>query len=239
MLEIEDLQVNAGEKQIIHDINITVESGKIVVLMGPNGSGKSTLCKSIMGDPSYHITKGRVKLDGEDITSITTYEKAKHGLFMVFQEPEEIDGLSALRFMRSAYLKLTNKKGDDFLKRLEEAKKMVQIKEDLLANSLNTTASGGEKKKLEILQMIIFGPKYALIDEFDSGLDVDSIKKISKIINELGIGSLVVTHNPAVLNHLNVDTVHIINNGGIVASGGPELANRIEKEGFAWAQKKS
>ncbi len=238
MLNIRNLVVRAGDKEIIHSISLDIEAGKRVILMGPNGSGKSTLCKSLMGDPSYIISNGSVTLDEEDITQLPPNEKAKKGLFMAFQEPEEVDGLSALRFMRAAYLKLTGKKGEEFLKRLEAAKEEIPLKDELLAKSLNLTASGGEKKKLEMLQMLVFCPKYALIDEFDSGLDIDSIKKISDVLNRSDAGFLIVTHNPAVLNHLKADTVHIIDNGRIIQSGGSELAKKIEKEGFVWAQKK-
>ncbi len=234
MLEINGLSVSAEDKQILKGVDLRVEPGKRIVLMGPNGSGKSTICKSIMGDPSYRIMGGSITLDGEDITALPTNEKAKKRLFMIFQEPEEIEGLTASRFLRTTYSKLV---GDmaDFQKRLESAREELKLDKDILSKSLNVTASGGEKKKLEMLQMLMLRPKYALIDEFDSGLDVDSVKKISQLINTSEAGFLIVTHNPAVFKHLKIDAVNVIRDGRIIASGGREIVNRIEKEGFIWA----
>lgn len=233
MLEINDINVLAGEKRILHDVTLKVEPKKRMVLMGPNGSGKSTVCKSIMGDPSYRLTSGGIVMDGEDITKLPTDEKAKRGLFMVFQEPEEVDGLNVTRFLRSTYLKLTGGVGE-FQKNLEAARTEMDLDKELLSRNLNVASSGGEKKKLEILQMLMLRPKYALIDEFDSGLDVDSVKRVSQLINKSDAGFLIVTHNPSVFKHLNIDTVNIIRDGKIIATGGPELAQRVEKEGFAW-----
>ncbi len=233
MLEIKDFSVFAADKQIIKNIDIRIEKGEHVVLMGPNGSGKSTVCKSIMGDPSYRVANGKILLDGEDITKMPTDEKAKKGLFMVFQEPEEVEGLNVTRLLRSSYSKLTGN-ASDFQKKLEGARSEINLDKELLSKNLNVTLSGGEKKKLEILQMLMLGPKYALIDEFDSGLDVDSVKRISQIINKSDAGFLIVTHNPAVFRHLDVGVVNIIRDGKIIATGGPELAQKIEKEGFAW-----
>ncbi len=239
MLSIRGLVAKAGDKEILHGVDLDIEANSKAVLMGLNGSGKSTLCKTVMGDPSYTIESGSIILDGEDIAGLPPNEKAKRGLFMAFQEPEEVEGLSALRFMRSTYLKLTGKKGEDFLKKLETAKEKIPFNKELLVKSLNVTASGGEKKKLEMLQMLVLDPKYALIDEFDSGLDIDSIKRISEVLNNSQAGLLIITHNPSVLNYLKADSVHIIDNGRIIVSGGSELAKKIEKEGFIWTQKKN
>ena len=233
MLQLKDLHVSVGDKRILQNVNLSIDKGRRTVLMGPNGSGKSTVCKSVMGDPAYTLERGSVILDGEDITSLTPDEKAKKGLFMVFQEPENIDGLNVTRFLRSTYSRLKGNV-ENFSKRLEAAREEVRLGKDQLSKSLNVTASGGEKKKLEILQMLLLEPKYALIDEFDSGLDVDSVKKISEIINNSECGFLIVTHNPAVFKHLHIDEVNVIRDGAIVATGGLDLVQKIEKEGFTW-----
>jgi Fe-S cluster assembly ATP-binding protein len=233
MLRIKDLTVFAGDRKILQNVNLSIDRGKRTILMGPNGSGKSTVCKSVMGDSDYTLERGSITLDEEDVTLLTPDEKAKKGMFMVFQEPEDIDGLNVTRFLRATYSKLKGNV-EDFSKRLEAAREEVRLNKDQLSKSLNVTASGGEKKKLEILQMLLFEPKYALIDEFDSGLDVDSVKKISGIINKSECGFLIVTHNPAVFKYLNVDEVDVIRDGKIIATGGLDLADKIEKQGFTW-----
>lgn len=238
MLEIRALCVNAGDKQILKDVNLKLEQGKKTVLMGPNGSGKSTMCKALMGDPSYSIVSGKVHVDGKDVTNLSPNEKVKDGLFMVFQEPEGVDGLNVLRFLRTAYNKRFPER-KDFLERLNSIISLIGFNRELLTKELNITLSGGEKKKLEVLQMLLFEPKYALIDEFDSGLDIDGVKSISKIINDSKSGFLIVTHNPVVFKHLKVDEVNVIKDGKIIASGGADMIQTIEKEGFLWAQKKS
>jgi Fe-S cluster assembly ATP-binding protein len=233
MLEINNLNVFAEEKQILYNINLKIEEGKKTVLMGPNGSGKSTICKSLMGDPSYKIKSGKIALDGEDITLLPPDEKARRRIFMVFQEPEEIEGLGVMRFLRASYSKIS-KNMDEFSRNLEKEAKEVSLNSEILSKNLNVTFSGGEKKKLELLQMILFKPKYALIDEFDSGLDIDSVKKISQIINSSDAGLLIVTHNPTIFKYLKVDQVNIIKDGRINTSGGAALVQKIEKKGFTW-----
>ncbi len=237
MLEIKNVSVSAGEKKILKNVSLRVENGKKVVLMGPNGSGKSTLCKAIMGDPAYKIEGGSVLLDGVDITRLRTDEKALLGLFMIFQEPEGIDGLNAMRFLRSAYSKRT-KNMDDFQSKLSAISEKINMNKELLSKELNVTLSGGEKKKLEMLQMLLLDPKYALVDEFDSGLDIDSVKLISNSINSAPSGFLIVTHNPAVLKRLKVDEINVIKDGEIIASGGANMVEKIEREGFLWTEKK-
>lgn len=236
MLEIKNLSVNAGEKKILDNVSLSIQNGKKVVLMGPNGSGKSTLCKVLMGDPSYSITSGSLFLDGEDITKLRPDEKVLKGLFLIFQEPEGIDGLSTMRFLRAAYSKISHNM-DNFQKELNSIADKIKFNKELLSKELNVTLSGGEKKKLEMLQLLLFNPKYSLVDEFDSGLDIDSVKLISETINNSRTGFLIVTHNPTVFKHLKVDEVNIIRNGRIIASGGMEVANKIEKEGFTWMEK--
>ncbi len=233
MLEIRDLSVSVGDKQILNKVDLFIGSGKKIILMGPNGSGKSTVCKSLMGDPAYTMTSGKVLLDGEDITKLPPNEKSKKGLFMIFQEPQDVEGLNSLRFVRAAYQKMMGS-ASDFSQNLDSVVKKMNFDREILSRNLNTTSSGGEKKKLEVLQMLLFRPKYALVDEFDSGLDVDSLKSVSELINGSDSGFLIVTHNPAVFKYLNVDQVNIIKNGRIEASGGKEMAAKIEKDGFVW-----
>ncbi len=233
MLEIRDLSVSVGDKQILNKVSLFMELGKKIILMGPNGSGKSTVCKTLMGDTSYSVTSGSIILDGENITKLPANEKSKKGLFMIFQEPQGVEGLNSLRFVRAAYQKMKGS-ASDFSQNLDAVVKKMNFDREILSRNLNTTSSGGEKKKLEVLQMLLFKPKYALVDEFDSGLDVDSLKSISELINESDSGFLIVTHNPTVFKYLNVDQVNIIKNGRIEASGGKEMAAKIEKEGFVW-----
>jgi Fe-S cluster assembly ATP-binding protein len=238
MFEVTNLSVSAREKQILREVSLKIGDGKKIVLMGPNGSGKSTMCKTLMGDPSYLVTNGSVNLNGKNITNLPPNEKVKEGLFMVFQEPEGVDGLNILRFLRTAY----NKRfpdSKDFLEKLNSIISHIDFNRELLTKELNITLSGGEKKKLEVLQLLLFNPKYALIDEFDSGLDIDGVKAISKIINESKSGFLIVTHNPVVFRYLKVDEVNIIKDGRIIASGGVDLIQKIEKDGFLWAEKKN
>lgn len=234
MLEIKNISVNAGEKKILKDVSLKIQDGKKVVLMGPNGSGKSTFCKAVMGDPSYALASGSIILDGEDISRIAPDEKSKRGLFLAFQEPEGISGLNILRFLRSAYGKI-HPGSEDFMEKLDKFIGKIGLNKELLSKELNVTLSGGEKKKLEVLQMLLFSPKFALIDEFDSGLDLDSIRLISNIINSSTGGFLIVSHNPKVFDTINIDQAHVIKDGKIVASGGKELISRIEQEGFKWA----
>ena len=218
-------------------MTLEVPAGKVVALMGPNGSGKSTLANALMGHPDFRITEGSVILDQEDITSLPADARAKHGLFLSMQHPPEIPGLTLAEFLRAAY---NETRGEhlgprDFRKILEEKAATLKMDKGLLSRGLNEGFSGGEKKKSEILQLMVLGPKYAILDETDSGLDVDAIKAVVDGIDSVRgerMGILVITHLPRLLALLKPDSVHIMLDGRIVASGGPGLAEEIEENGY-------
>jgi len=231
-LKVKDLSVEIDGKEIVREISFEINKGDKVALMGPNGSGKSTICKVIMGDKSYKVKNGEIIINGENITKEGPDIRAKKGLFMVFQEPEGIEGLNALRLMRSSYSKMFGNV-NDFTKEINELTKKINIDSSLLTKDINLNESGGEKKKLEILQMLLLKPKFALIDEFDSGLDVDSVKLISDLINKSEFGALIITHNPNVFNYLKIDKVLVLEAGKIKLSGGKEILDRISKEGYS------
>lgn len=238
LLKINDLYVNAGEKEILKGINLEINPGEIHVIMGPNGSGKSTTANAIFNNPEYTKTDGKILFCGEDITEMKTDEIARKGIFMSFQLPEEIPGITVTNFLKSAKSNIEGKpiKYFEFKKQLEEYINELKINSKILDRSLNVGFSGGEKKKNEILQMLVLNPKLAILDETDSGLDVDAIKIVSKGIemfkNETN-GVLIITHNTKILHNLKVDKVHILVNGKIVATGSQELASQIEENGYA------
>jgi Fe-S cluster assembly ATP-binding protein len=237
-LEIIDLHVEVKGIEIIKGVTLTFHAGKTHALMGPNGSGKSTLAKALMGHPAYIITKGKVILNGKDITKEKTHEKAKLGLFLSFQYPKEIEGVTISNFLRAARNAIKKDKLSivQFHKHLKE--KMAELKIDpaFRRRYLNVGFSGGEKKKAEILQLSILEPKYAILDETDSGTDVDAIKIISQGIQKVkknnNMAIIVITHYNKFLDYLQPDEVSILVNGKIVATGGHELANKIEEQGF-------
>ena len=240
LLEIKNLNTIAEddhEKQILQGLNLEMNKGEIHVIMGPNGSGKSTLANTIFANSRYIVTDGTIKLDGEEITGLKTNEIAKKGVFMSFQSPEEIPGISLAQFLKSTKQSLTGEKPNvfKFSKEVEEFMTKLDMKKEYTNRDFNVGFSGGEKKKNEILQMLILNPKLAILDETDSGLDVDAIKTVSKGINlfkneENGI--LIITHNTKILENLKVDKVHVLVNGKIVATGDASLASEIEKEGY-------
>ncbi len=237
MLEIKDLYVNAGEKEILKGINLKINKGEIHVIMGPNGSGKTTTANAILNNPEYQKKKGSIIFDGTDITDLKTDEIARNGVFMSFQLPEEIPGVTVANFLKYAKNKITGKpvKVFQFKDELKKYAKELKIKEETLERSLNVGFSGGEKKKNEILQMLVLNPKLAILDETDSGLDVDAIKTVSKGIemfknDENGV--LIITHNTKILHSLKVDYVHILVDGKIVKTGTQELASEIEENGY-------
>ena len=238
LLKINDLYVNAGEKEILKGINLEINPGEIHVIMGPNGSGKSTTANAIFNNPEYTKTDGKILFCGEDITEMKTDEIARKGIFMSFQLPEEIPGITVTNFLKSAKSNIEGKpiKYFEFKKQLEGYINELKINSKILDRSLNVGFSGGEKKKNEILQMLVLNPKLAILDETDSGLDVDAIKIVSKGIemfkNETN-GVLIITHNTKILHNLKVDKVHILVNGKIVATGSQELASQIEENGYA------
>ena len=232
-LEIKNLKVEVEGKQIVKGIDLKVGKGKVVALMGPNGSGKSTLSFALMGHPRYKITSGKILLDGKDITNAKPDEKSRAGLFLSFQYPKEISGVTASNFLRTA-LNTRNKKQIsvlDFHKLLQEKMNLLKIDKSFTTRYLNEGFSGGEKKRMEILQMSILEPKIGILDETDSGLDVDSLKIVSEGINKLkkDMGILLITHYQRILDYITPDEVHIIKEGKIVKSGGKELALEVEK----------
>lgn len=238
LLEIKDLHAVAGEKEILKGLNLNIGKGEIHVIMGPNGAGKSTLANVILSNPEYIKTSGRIELDGEDITNLSTDKIAKKGIFMSFQSPEEIPGISCLNFLKVAKNKIDEKpvKIFEFKDNIKSYAKELNMNEKLIERNLNVGFSGGEKKKNEILQMLVLKPKLAILDETDSGLDVDAIKAVSKGIemyksDENSI--LIITHNMSILENLNVDFVHILVDGKIVKTGTFELAKDVLENGFS------
>ncbi len=238
LLEIKDLYAVAGEKEILKGLNLSIGKGEVHVIMGPNGAGKSTLANVILNNPEYKKTSGKIELDGEDITNLSTDKIAKKGVFMSFQAPEEIPGISCLNFLKVAKNKIDEKpvKIFEFKDSVKNYAKELNMNANLIDRNLNVGFSGGEKKKNEILQMLVLNPKLAILDETDSGLDVDAIKAVSKGIemyksNKNSI--LIITHNMSILESLDVDFVHVLVDGKIVKTGDFELAKDILENGFS------
>ena len=237
-LTIRDLHTSIEDQKILKGLNLEIQKGKVHVIMGPNGSGKSTLSYTIMGSPKYHVDSGDILIDGESILALSADERAKRGIFLGFQYPEEIPGVTVANFLRIAMGSLQGKKIGipEFQKMLKE--KMLELEMDpaFARRYLNEGFSGGEKKRCEILQMALLQPKYCILDEIDSGTDVDALKIITSGINKLlnpERGFLIITHYNRILQYLKqIDHVHIVVNGRIVKSGGRELAEEIDKEGY-------
>lgn len=237
LLEIKDLHVQYEDTEILNGVNLTIKPGEIVALMGPNGSGKSTLSYTLMGHPKYAITKGSILFNGQDITQLPAHERAKLGLFLSFQYPSEISGVTVSNFLRTAYnAKAEKKLGVPlFNKLLWENMDELNMDRSFAQRSLNEGFSGGEKKRLEILQMKILDPTLAILDETDSGLDVDALKIVSEGINSVhgnDKGILLITHYQRILEYVTPDTVHVMAKGKIVHSGGKELVKEIEEKGY-------
>lgn len=240
LLNIKGLHAKIADedKEILHGVDLAVGKGEIHVLMGPNGAGKSTLGYTIMGSPEYEITEGTVTFDGEDITGFSPDKAAKKGLFLTFQNPIEIPGISLSNFIRSAMEQITGEKIRiwDFKKKLEAALRVLEMDEEYAKRDLNVGFSGGEKKKAEILQLLLLQPKLAILDETDSGLDVDAVRIVSKgveyYVNEMGGTLLIITHSTKILEALKVDKTHVIVDGRIVENGGAELVDDINENGF-------
>ena len=237
LLEIKDLYVNAGEKEILKGLNLNIKKGETHVIMGPNGAGKSTLANVILNNPQYKKIEGQVMFDGDDISNLPTHEIAQKGVFMSFQSPEEIPGISTMNFLKYAKNKITGKpvKIFELKKEIEKDIEELNMNKNLIERNLNVGFSGGEKKKNEILQMLVLNPKLAILDETDSGLDVDAIRTVSKGIQmyqKKNNGVLIITHNTRILENLKVDYVHILVNGKIVKTGDMSLAEEIENNGY-------
>jgi len=240
-LRITDLRAEVAGNPILKGIDLQIEAGKVHALMGPNGSGKSTLAFSLTGHPNYHITSGNVTLDGQDLLELSPDKRAKAGLFLSFQYPAAIPGVKVANFLHAA--RQAVKPGDltpaKFRAMLMEKLDLLDMDPGFLGRYLNDGFSGGEKKRLEMLQLAMLQPKYAVLDETDSGLDVDALRAVGDSINALRksdegkeTGFLIITHYPRILQHVEPDVVHIMIDGRIVKTGGPELAQRIEREGY-------
>ena len=238
-LEIIDLHVSIEDKQILKGVNLVMNTGEIHAIMGPNGTGKSTLSQAIMGHPSYTITKGQVLLDGEDVTEMEVDERARAGLFLAMQYPSEIAGITNAEFMRAA---INARRPEDdkisvmnFIKKLDEKMEILNMPEEMAERYLNEGFSGGEKKRNEILQLMRIEPKFAILDEIDSGLDIDALKVVSKGVNLMSgpdFGVLIITHYQRLLNYVHPTFVHVMMDGRIVKSGDASLAKRLEAEGY-------
>ena len=242
MLEIKNLVVQIEDNRILNGLNLTVKPGEVAAIMGPNGSGKSTLSYVIAGKPDYEVLDGEILLDGENILEMAPDERATAGVFLAFQYPLEIPGVATMTFLKAALNAQRKARGEgelstpDFMKRVSEAAAKLEIERDMLKRPLNVGFSGGEKKRMEILQMALLQPAYCILDETDSGLDIDALRIVSEGVNHLraaGRGFLVITHYQRLLNHIVPDTVHVMSKGRIVKPGGKELALELEANGYA------
>lgn len=249
-LEIRNLHARIQDKEILKGINLTVQTGEMHAIMGPNGSGKSTLSNVIMGHPEYEVTDGEVLLDGVNLLDLETHERAQAGLFMAFQYPVEIPGITVGRFLKRAVeIKLEAEatktgaaapKASGFVKELRETMNFMDMDQQFINRYLNEGFSGGEKKRMEILQMLMLKPKFSILDETDSGLDIDALKIVSKGVNRLkspDFGAIIITHYQRLLNHIRPDFVHILYKGRIVTSGGEDLVVQLEEKGYDWVKK--
>ncbi|MBI4439243.1 Fe-S cluster assembly ATPase SufC [Candidatus Woesearchaeota archaeon] len=239
LLQVENLNVTVDGKRILNGISFRMNKGEICAFMGPNGSGKSTLAYALMGHPRYKVESGRILLEGTDLTQSSPTDRAKAGLFLSFQYPAEIPGVSTEGFLRAAYNSTRDNKAGvmEFHKMLLESMNELKISPQFAARHINEGFSGGEKKKMEILQMSILNPKLAVLDETDSGLDVDSLRTVANGINKFinpDAGVLLITHYQRILQYVKPHTVHVMMNGSIAATGGSELTSEIEKQGYDW-----
>ncbi len=238
---IKNLAVEVSDKQILEDINLEIGRGEIHVLMGPNGAGKSTLLHAIMDNPAFTVTSGRIYFEGEDITELSTDKRAKLGLFMSFQQPEAVPGITVENFLRAAREELTGEKPSllGFHRELLSEMAALDMDESYANRYLNVGFSGGEKKKDEILQLNVLQPKLALLDETDSGLDVDAVQVVSRGIKKFHNSNnsiLIITHHRAILNEIEIDKVHVLLDGKIALSGGRDVFERVQDEGFGWVR---
>ncbi|MDD5791203.1 MAG: Fe-S cluster assembly ATPase SufC [Erysipelotrichaceae bacterium] len=239
-LEIIDLHVNAGDKKILKGINLTVSDGEIHAIMGPNGNGKSTLLQTIMGNPNYQVTKGKILFNGEDVLSMSVDQRSRSGLFLAMQYPQVISGVTNSDFLRASLNARSEQKVSlfKFIKEIDKNIAKLKMKEDLAHRFVNDGFSGGEKKRNEILQMMMLKPKIAMLDEIDSGLDVDAIKLVSDAIidlkNELNLGLMVVSHYERFFTSIAPTHAHVIVDGKIVVEGDSELVIKIDQEGYDW-----
>jgi Fe-S cluster assembly ATP-binding protein len=242
-LEIRDLRVSVENKEILRGVDLTVRQGEVHALMGPNGSGKSTLAGVVMGRPGYAVTGGEVLYKGESVLGLTPDERARRGLFLAFQYPVEVPGVSVVNFLRSAYNALKNPTGDEtkkvsalaFRSMMKEKMGLVGVNDDMVRRYVNQGFSGGEKKRMETLQLAVLEPEIAILDETDSGLDIDALKAVATGINQLRgprLGLLLITHYQRILEYVTPDHVHVLMGGRVVKEGGPELARELEAKGY-------
>ena len=248
MLDVIDLRASAGDKEILRGISLKVNAGEVHAIMGPNGSGKSTLAQVLAGHPAYEVTGGQVLFEGRDLLDLEPEERAQAGVFLAFQYPVEIPGVTNAYFLRAAYNALRKAKGldevdpIDFLDILEEKLKVVEWGPDIMSRAVNAGFSGGEKKRNEILQLAVLEPKLAILDETDSGLDIDALRIVAAGVNRLrnpDRSFVVVTHYQRLLNYIVPDVVHVLVNGRIAKSGGKELALELEARGYDWVEEET
>lgn len=248
MLTIKNLKVNIDNKQILKGINLEVKPGEVHAIMGPNGSGKSTLASALAGNENYEVTEGKVQFLGKDLLELSPEDRAREGVFLGFQYPVEIPGVSMVNFMRTAVNEHRKYKGEEpmsagaFLKLMREKKSIVEINSDLTSRSVNEGFSGGEKKRNEIFQMALLNPNLAILDETDSGLDIDALRVVASGVNKLKTkdnATIVITHYQRLLDYIVPDFVHILYKGKIVKSGGKELALVLEEKGYDWIKEEA
>lgn len=239
-IKIVNLHARCEEKAILKGVNLTINQGEVHALMGPNGSGKSTLSNVIMGHPSYEVTEGEIWIKGQNIVGMEPDERARLGIFLAFQYPVAIPGVTVAKFLKSstdATLGEKKRSATEFLKELRENMKFLEMNEAFLNRFLNDGFSGGEKKRMEILQMLMLKPYFAVMDETDSGLDIDALQVVSKGVNKLtgpAFSLLVITHYERILKHIKPDHLHVLIDGKIVMTGGPELVKELEEKGYDW-----
>jgi len=245
VLEIKGLRANAGDKEILKGIDLTVNAGEVHAVMGPNGSGKSTLAQVLAGHPAYVVTAGQVLYEGNDLLDMDPEVRAQAGIFLAFQYPVEIPGISNAYFLRAAYNEIRKAKGleevdsMDFLDLLEKKLELVEWGPEIMSRAVNSGFSGGEKKRNEILQMAVLEPKLAILDETDSGLDIDALRIVAAGVNALrkpDNATIIVTHYQRLLNYIVPDQVHVLSAGRIVRSGGKDLAHELEAKGYEWLE---
>ncbi|MBO4905713.1 MAG: Fe-S cluster assembly ATPase SufC [Bacteroidaceae bacterium] len=243
MLEIHNLHATVGDKEILKGIDLTIRDGEIHALMGQNGAGKSTLSNVLVGNPAYTVTEGSVTFNGKDLLAMKPEERAREGVFLSFQQPVEIPGVSMMNFLKAAvaarreHLGLEPLKAKDFLQLVRDRRKVVELDSKLTNRSVNEGFSGGERKRNEIFQMAVLEPTFCILDETDSGLDVDALRIVAEGFNKLRkpeTSAMVITHYQRLLDYIRPDVVHVLRQGRIIMTGGPELAEEIENKGFDW-----
>jgi Fe-S cluster assembly ATP-binding protein len=246
LVEIKDLHARAGDAEILRGVDLAIRTGEVHALMGPNGSGKSTLAGVLAGRPAFEVTRGQVLFEGKDLLGLAPEERARAGLFLAFQYPVEIPGVGNNYFLKASLNAIRAHRGEEpldameFLALVREKAKLVEMPEDLMGRSVNEGFSGGEKKRNEVLQMLLLEPRFAVLDETDSGLDIDALRTVAGGVNALrgpGRALLVITHYQRLLDYIVPDFVHVLSEGRIVHSGGKELAHELEARGYGWLEK--